>query len=405
MRVLVVDDDQLLVKQLQRYLERHKHEAHCANSGEQALELLERLAAEERLPHAIFTDIRMGVMSGLDLITRVQERWKQTLIIVMTGYGTIENAIHAMRRGAFDFITKPFRTPLIGEKLKDLEAEMSLRRELLEARPVEGEPSPRLTDPRTWLEARAGDTSLLVVSPRERGRFLGPDTPDNLHYLQLTPDSQPGNIPPGHLHSLLKRLSEFSHDNPGGLVYLEGLGLLTRMHGFATVQNLLTRYMTEHKETKCHLCLGVRPGELEPAELDSLQQTLAQEQLVNISRSMAHEARLAILYHVGQTRGVAFNELFKAMNLASSASLTFHLKQLLQTNLLEQTGEGAYRLTPEGHTSLEALSRLRELSATSFTGPATLLTLAGTDTEADPGTDIEKSAGKGPERGPGTDPD
>jgi len=390
---MVVDDDELLVEQLQRYLERHKHEALCANSAEEALELLQRTAEEGTAPQAIFTDIRMGVMSGLDLITKVQERWKELFIIVMTGYATIENAIDAMRRGAFDFITKPFRTPLIGEKLKAIQAEMDLRQELQEAKPAEEEPEPQFTDPRSWLEEQAAETSLLVVSPRERRLFMGPESAEgtvdheNLQYVQLTHGNQPGTIPPGHLHSLLQRLNEFSQEHPSGLVYLEGLGLLSQMHGFATVQNLVTHFMKEQKEqkeTNCHLCLGVGREELDPPDLAALQQVLAQEQLVNISRSMAHEARLAILHHVGQTRGVAFNELFKAMDLASSASLTFHLKQLLQTNLLEQNEEGAYRLTPEGRTSLEALSRLRELSATSFTGPATLLTLPDTGSAEDP---------------------
>ncbi len=379
MKVLVVDDDELLVEQLQRYLTRHKHHVDIANSGEEAINVMVRLGQEGQMPQAIFTDIRMGVMSGLDLVKKVQDRWPTIFIVVMTGYATIENAVEAMRRGAFDFITKPFRIPLLQEKLQEIENEVMLRRELTEI-PTEPDRSPVTIDPLYWLKEKTRELPLMIISPRPLDDFTGQTDQtgqEAIQYLCLTPENVPNAIPPGHLHTLLNEITYFGKSHLSGLIYFEGLGQLNAIHGWHTTQNFIARLLESLKPNTCHLCLGVSHEEFTPDQFEILQQILSQEQLINISRSLAHEARLSILYFIAQRESIAFNEMLKNLNFTSSASLTFHLKQLVQANLVDRGEQGNYGLTSEGRTALEALNRLRHSSVGNPYGAASLLTIAG----------------------------
>jgi two-component system NtrC family response regulator len=102
-RILVVDDEKNYLVVLDALLSEAGHEVISASGGAQALILL-----EEDEPDLMLTDMRMPQMSGLELIGKVKERHPDLLVIVMTAYGTVENAVEAMKSGAVDYIMKPF---------------------------------------------------------------------------------------------------------------------------------------------------------------------------------------------------------------------------------------------------------------------------------------------------------
>src|SRR5437868_4560502 len=79
---------------------------HCseAESAEAALGFIETHA-----PDVILADLRMQDIDGLEFLTRVKRLHPATEVAIMTGYGSIETAVQAMKRGAYDYITKPFR--------------------------------------------------------------------------------------------------------------------------------------------------------------------------------------------------------------------------------------------------------------------------------------------------------
>lgn len=101
--VLIVDDKPEMLETLQDYLEDAQYHIVTAPSGEAALALL----AHEKVD-AVVTDLKMGGMGGLELVKRVKEADSRVSVLVMTGYGTVSDAVTAMKLGAFDFLTKPF---------------------------------------------------------------------------------------------------------------------------------------------------------------------------------------------------------------------------------------------------------------------------------------------------------
>ena len=94
--ILVVEDDELLASNIQSYLERKGNEVQVQHSAEVALESLSVFN-----PDVVLTDNSLPGMNGLELIRVLQEQLPQTKIIMMTGYGNIEDAVAAMKAGAF----------------------------------------------------------------------------------------------------------------------------------------------------------------------------------------------------------------------------------------------------------------------------------------------------------------
>ena len=123
-RVLVVDDDPAVREMLVLLLARAGYEVDEAQSGEQALE---RLA--ERPVDVVLCDVRMPGMGGLALVDALAERAPDLTVVVMSAFGSVELALDAMRRGAYDYLEKPFRPDEVVLTLRKAEERERLRRE------------------------------------------------------------------------------------------------------------------------------------------------------------------------------------------------------------------------------------------------------------------------------------
>ncbi|HXX27215.1 MAG TPA: sigma-54 dependent transcriptional regulator [Terriglobales bacterium] len=102
-RLLIVDDEQSIRKLCTTVGEALGFTCLEASSGETALTLL-----DEQPAHMILTDMVMPNMSGLEFLARVKKQFPRTEVAVMTGHGSVETAVQAMKLGAYDYISKPF---------------------------------------------------------------------------------------------------------------------------------------------------------------------------------------------------------------------------------------------------------------------------------------------------------
>ena len=103
MHILVVDDEKIIREGAERILKKEGWKTTIAESGERGLELIKGNEFQ-----ILMLDLMMPGISGMEVLKNVQEIQPDLLVIVITGYATIENAVEAMRNGAYDFIPKPF---------------------------------------------------------------------------------------------------------------------------------------------------------------------------------------------------------------------------------------------------------------------------------------------------------
>ena len=101
--LLVVDDEPQMLIAINETLRRSGYSITTAGSGMEALRRL-----KEKYYQLVITDMRMPEVSGLDLLRKVKNLAPQTPVILLTAYGTVQNAVDAMRDGAYDYLLKPF---------------------------------------------------------------------------------------------------------------------------------------------------------------------------------------------------------------------------------------------------------------------------------------------------------
>ncbi|HQY60992.1 MAG: sigma-54-dependent Fis family transcriptional regulator [Myxococcales bacterium] len=123
-RVLVVDDEENIRLVLRTLLRKSGYEVAVADNGESALALVDSFA-----PDVILTDVRMPKMGGLDLLAALRARENPATVIVMSAYGNVDLALEAMKAGAYDYVSKPFKPDEIVLVLRKAEERESLRRE------------------------------------------------------------------------------------------------------------------------------------------------------------------------------------------------------------------------------------------------------------------------------------
>src|SRR5512143_1689263 len=102
-RVLIAEDEQNLRWVLGAIVGREGHEVLQAGDGAEALELLQKQPV-----HLLITDLRMPRLDGMELLRRTRQEWPDVPVVVITAHGTVENAVEAVKLGAFDYIEKPF---------------------------------------------------------------------------------------------------------------------------------------------------------------------------------------------------------------------------------------------------------------------------------------------------------
>ncbi len=121
LKILIAEDEQITLKHLIYALEKEGYTVSGVADGAAAMERLK----EEHFD-VVITDIKMPGMDGITLLERIKNEWPETEVIIITGFGSIDSAVEAMKRGAFDYITKPFNLDELILKIRKIFEKKSL---------------------------------------------------------------------------------------------------------------------------------------------------------------------------------------------------------------------------------------------------------------------------------------
>jgi two-component system response regulator PilR (NtrC family) len=123
-RILVVDDELSMREFLSILLEREGYEVVVAGSASDALRTM-----ESSLFDLVLSDVNMPGLSGLELLARIKEKSPETAVLMLTAFSTAEQAVEAMKLGAYDYICKPFKNEEIKQLVKNALEKQGLKRE------------------------------------------------------------------------------------------------------------------------------------------------------------------------------------------------------------------------------------------------------------------------------------
>ncbi|MDA8079735.1 MAG: response regulator, partial [Nitrospiraceae bacterium] len=103
-RVLIVDDELIGLRNLQHVMEKEGYEVQGTQSGQNALKLM-----EEKRFEIVITDLKMEKVDGMQILKKAKTLHPECEVILITGYATLQSAIQAMKKGAYDYVAKPFK--------------------------------------------------------------------------------------------------------------------------------------------------------------------------------------------------------------------------------------------------------------------------------------------------------
>ncbi len=176
-RILIVDDDQASLESLGEAMTREGYEVTLAGGGEEAARL-----AHAREFDVVITDLRMRDVDGLQVLRTFKAMRPETVLIVMTGFASMETVVEAISAGAYDYISKPFRLEQMRLKVRQslrharlLYENRDLRREA-QSRELQGEiigSSPAMVEVfKTIAKVAAVDATVLIQGESGTGKEL-----------------------------------------------------------------------------------------------------------------------------------------------------------------------------------------------------------------------------------------
>lgn len=125
--ILIVDDEILTLNNLKKALEKEDYEVLVTNSGETALEIFKKYK-----PQLVLLDLMLPGISGIEVLKRLKEVERETIVIMMSAYEILEKAVESMKLGAYDYLLKPFKINDLKNTIRRALETLSLRIRVLE---------------------------------------------------------------------------------------------------------------------------------------------------------------------------------------------------------------------------------------------------------------------------------
>ncbi|MBI5640457.1 MAG: sigma-54-dependent Fis family transcriptional regulator [Nitrospirae bacterium] len=128
-RILIVDDELVAVRNLEHVMKKEGYDITATQSGQNALKMI-----EEQNFDVVITDLKMEKVDGTQILKRSRELSPDTEVIMITGYASLQSAIQVMKKGAYDYITKPFKLDEVRRVVREAVEKVRLKKENLQLR-------------------------------------------------------------------------------------------------------------------------------------------------------------------------------------------------------------------------------------------------------------------------------
>ncbi len=343
---MVLDDDEVARTSLVELLEGYGYEAFALDAGARALES----AAGDEFDIAL-VDLKMPGMDGIEVLRRLKAIRPQVQVIMITAYATVETAVEAMKLGAFDYITKPFKGEALDAVIKGSIEETEFGRDLLDL--GGGLPDQSALD--TFKELVATRKGL-VIAREDAGELEGVG---GAEVRWLTTDRNvDGRVDPGDLEGLKALVTAFAQANPGCVVLVHGAEVLTEHNDPVMVTEVLGDLVNNTAVSDCTLLVSARQGSMDGATPRDIEDHFQRDYVQEMSESLANPTRRAVVQYLARVDRSSFTEVLSNVPEKESPKLSFHMKKLVNYGVIAKDEEGKYHLTERGGSLVGVLRNI-----------------------------------------------
>jgi len=342
MRILIVDDNTTFLDTLSKILTLDNHEISTATSAEEALELI----MKENF-NLLLTDLKMGELSGIDLIREIRKRSINLISIVITGYGSIDSAVDAMRTGAYDYLLKPFEISPLRKKIEEVKKEISIRDTISLSTLMNGQ---IMQDYSLEGNIKEYEQPFLVISNEDPQSILNEYQIDNASTICLSFTNGVNVIPPTKLHLLRHQIEEFIRKEEKGTIIIKGLEEIYRVHSWRHFKGFLDDIGNQVLSSPFSLIFLLDKKNQDNAGylVHEALSFLSVQSFNSIISLISHPLRKDIINLLKSQGKLNFNKILEELKAQSSSSFAFHIKKLVQEDILEKD-KNLYYLSPRGH--------------------------------------------------------
>jgi CheY-like chemotaxis protein/DNA-binding HxlR family transcriptional regulator len=338
MRVLIVDDDADSRSELATLLEQGGHSVQSAPSAARALRDLEREEFD-----ILFTDLRMGRVSGMELLAQVRSRWPRLEVVMLTAKATVETAIQALQLGAFDYLRKPARAEQVQRVLELVSQQLALTR--VGANPL---------DPVKYastLAAEGGYEVLLIAPPP-----VDVTTP-KVSILPLDPENP---------FRIRDEVEGFVAPRERAAVVLAAVEELLARHREEDIASLLEG-IRAILEGKGPLAVAYDPNKITATGALAVRASIVSADAHTTLESLASPIRRLVLHRLAEGP-CSFMQAMEAAHLDDTSKIAFHLRKLTESGLVTHMARERYRLTPRGKGAIQVLNSIDSLDSAKGSG-------------------------------------
>jgi DNA-binding response OmpR family regulator/DNA-binding transcriptional ArsR family regulator len=328
MRVLIVDDNWEFREQLSAMLSDSGHSTKEAASAAVAINALEREEFD-----VMFTDIKTGRLSGIELLTLARKRWPRLIVVMLTGHATVETAVQALQLGAFDYIRKPIKVDQVHRVLGLISQQLALTR--VGATPL---------DPVQYASALAaeGGYEVLLISPSPVEV-----PPEKVSHIPLDPDNP----------TLIREaVEDFVQPREKAAVVLAAVEELLARHREEDIAALLDK-IREVLRGKGPLAVGYDPKKITATGALAVRASIVSTDAAATLDALSNPVRRLVLRRLAEGP-CSFTQAMEAAHIDDTSLIAFHLRKLTSSGLITHLAREQYQLTPRGVGAISILAQI-----------------------------------------------
>ncbi len=319
-KILFVDDDESILDAAKTALEVYGYEVETASSG---YECLEKLGDVD----LVFLDIKMPKMDGIETLKEIKKRKPSLPVIMITAYATVDTAIEAMKRGAFDYIKKPFNIEELENSILAAIEDIKFRR---------------------FEDVYEGDCFEKFRSLIKNGKGLcvtrDIEKAKNIENCIIVPMER--ELKPKKLGELKEEIERSIEDCKA--ILMTNIEYLLRENSIKRVRDFLEWLNKKALINNCKLILSADLKNMDEKEKTEIQDLIADIHLGVLSESISNYLRRKIIGLLSDGKKYPFTKIAQELEIEDNPKLSFHLKKLKDDGVLEQDEEKRYYLSEVG---------------------------------------------------------
>jgi CheY-like chemotaxis protein len=336
--VLLVDDDDAFREDLSALLGRGGHQVRDVPSAARAVAELESGEFD-----VMFTDLRMGRESGVELLAQARTKWPRLLVVMLTGKATVDSAIRSLQLGAFDYLRKPILPAQVDRVLGLVSQQLALVR--TGAKPL---------DPSRYANALAaeGGYEVLLIAP----------SPVHVRTERV----QHVSLDPENPYRIRMAVEEFVASRERAAVVLAAVEELLARHREEEIARLLEG-IRALLEGKGPLAVGYDPDRITATGALAVRASIVSADAHTTLESLASPIRRLVLHRLSEGPAT-FTQAMEAAHVDDTSVIAFHLRKLSESGLVAHVARQRYRLTARGKGAVHVLNSVDELDAAKGSG-------------------------------------